>query len=112
MWLKQWCHECDLLQLDNPIPVHEDNQSCINVVKGNCNLNNKRMKHVNIQLHFIKEAVKNNMINLIYTPTADMLADFLTNPVVLYKYCLKASCYLPSSLNSLTDLQSRLLHSD
>ncbi|MBW0494151.1 hypothetical protein O181_033866 [Austropuccinia psidii MF-1] len=81
MWLKQWCCECDFLQLDNSIPVHEDNQSCINVIKGDCNLNNKQMKHVNIQLHSIKEALKNNMINLIYTPTTDMLADFLTKSV-------------------------------
>ncbi|MBW0465779.1 hypothetical protein O181_005494 [Austropuccinia psidii MF-1] len=41
MWLRQWCRECDILQLNNPIPIHEDNQSCINVVKGDCNLNNK-----------------------------------------------------------------------
>ncbi|MBW0509713.1 hypothetical protein O181_049428 [Austropuccinia psidii MF-1] len=122
MWLRQWCGECDILQLNNPIPVHEDNQSCINVVRGDCNLNNKRMKHINIQLHFIKEAVRNNIIKLIYTPTADMLADFLTKSVsrpilaralnslgvlslVLSSYIISifiASCYLPSSLNSLT----------
>ncbi|MBW0515776.1 hypothetical protein O181_055491, partial [Austropuccinia psidii MF-1] len=29
-------------------------------------------------------------------------------PVILYKYCLKASCYLPSSLNSLTKLRKAL----
>ncbi|MBW0523611.1 hypothetical protein O181_063326 [Austropuccinia psidii MF-1] len=81
MWLRQWCRKCDILQLNNPILVHEDNQSCINVVRGDCNLNNKQMKHVNIQLHFIKEVVSNNIIKLIYMPTVDMLADLLTKSV-------------------------------
>ncbi|MBW0560427.1 hypothetical protein O181_100142, partial [Austropuccinia psidii MF-1] len=81
LWLGKWCRECNIIKLDNPIPVHEDNQSCINVVKGDCNLNNKRMKHVDIQLHFIKEAISNNFIELRYTPTANMLAYFLTKSV-------------------------------
>ncbi|MBW0537118.1 hypothetical protein O181_076833, partial [Austropuccinia psidii MF-1] len=61
--------------------LHEDNQSCINTANGDCNLNNKRMKHVDIQLHFIKEAVRDSIVNLIYTPTSLMLADFLTKSV-------------------------------
>ncbi|MBW0535083.1 hypothetical protein O181_074798 [Austropuccinia psidii MF-1] len=81
MWLKQWGEECGLLSLDKPIPIHEDNQSCINTAKGDCNLNNKRMKHINIQLHFIKEALSNGFAELIYTPTSNMLADFLTKSV-------------------------------
>ncbi|MBW0521419.1 hypothetical protein O181_061134 [Austropuccinia psidii MF-1] len=81
MWLKQWGEECGLLSLDKPIPIHEDNQSCINAAKGDCNLNNKRMKQINIQLHFIKEALSNSFAELVYTPTSDMLADFLTKSV-------------------------------
>ncbi|MBW0544488.1 hypothetical protein O181_084203 [Austropuccinia psidii MF-1] len=81
MWLKQWSQECSILTVDNPIPVHEDNQSCINAAKGDCNLNNKRMKHIDIQLHFIKEAISSSFIKLIYTLTSDMLANFLTKSV-------------------------------
>ncbi|MBW0491559.1 hypothetical protein O181_031274 [Austropuccinia psidii MF-1] len=81
MWLKQWGKECSLLSLDRPIPIDEDNQSCINAAKGNCNLNNKRMKRINIQLHFIKEALSNGFGELVYTPTSNMLADFLTKSV-------------------------------
>ncbi|MBW0535981.1 hypothetical protein O181_075696 [Austropuccinia psidii MF-1] len=81
LWLRQWCTECHILDTTPPIPVHEDNQSCINAANGNVNLNNKRMKHVNIQLHFIKEAVQSSQIRLVYTPTTDMLADFLTKSV-------------------------------
>ncbi|MBW0564804.1 hypothetical protein O181_104519, partial [Austropuccinia psidii MF-1] len=36
------------------------------------------MKHIDIQLHFIREIIANSIIKLKYTPTTDMLADFLT----------------------------------
>ncbi|MBW0529848.1 hypothetical protein O181_069563 [Austropuccinia psidii MF-1] len=81
MWLRQWSTECQIHNFLQAIPVHKDNQSCINTASGNCNLNNKRMKHVNIQLHFIKEIVQSSQIKLIYTPTDRMLADFLTKSV-------------------------------
>ncbi|MBW0543285.1 hypothetical protein O181_083000 [Austropuccinia psidii MF-1] len=81
MWLKQWCQECGILMVDKLIPIHKDNQSCINATKGNCNLNNKRMKHIDIHLHFIKEAISSSFIKLVYTPTSNILADFLTKSV-------------------------------
>ncbi|MBW0480528.1 hypothetical protein O181_020243 [Austropuccinia psidii MF-1] len=77
----QWCQEADLFHLDSAIIVWEDNQSCIKTANGNCNLNTKRMKHVDIQLHFVKEAIKNQFIELRYAPTSHMLADFLTKAV-------------------------------
>ncbi|MBW0508535.1 hypothetical protein O181_048250 [Austropuccinia psidii MF-1] len=81
LWFCQWCQEAEIYQFDNVIIVWEDNQSCISTANGNCNLNNKRMKHVDIQLHFVKEAVQSNFIKLQYAPTLDMLADFLTKSV-------------------------------
>ncbi|MBW0530492.1 hypothetical protein O181_070207 [Austropuccinia psidii MF-1] len=81
LWLKQWGQECDLLKKSLPIPIHEDNQGCISTINGDCSVNNKRMKHVDIQLHFVKEAMWNGVFELIYTPTNRMLADFLTKSV-------------------------------
>ncbi|MBW0484254.1 hypothetical protein O181_023969 [Austropuccinia psidii MF-1] len=63
------------------IQIYEDNQSCINTANGDCNLNNQQMKHVDIQLHFIKEEIKSSIVCLIYTPTSSMLANFLTKSV-------------------------------
>ncbi|MBW0502256.1 hypothetical protein O181_041971 [Austropuccinia psidii MF-1] len=40
LWLKQWCHECNLLDSSFTIPIHEDNQGCINTINGDCNVNN------------------------------------------------------------------------
>ncbi|MBW0491333.1 hypothetical protein O181_031048 [Austropuccinia psidii MF-1] len=39
------------------------------------------MKHVNIQLHFVKEAIESSSIRLVCTPTQAMLANFLTKSV-------------------------------
>ncbi|MBW0509571.1 hypothetical protein O181_049286 [Austropuccinia psidii MF-1] len=81
LWLSQWCQEAELASFDLLIPIHEDNRACINTANGNSNVNAKRMKHVDIQLHFMKECIKLDKIRLVYTPTVDMLADFLTKSV-------------------------------
>ncbi|MBW0536559.1 hypothetical protein O181_076274 [Austropuccinia psidii MF-1] len=81
LWFRQLCHEANIFLLDSAITIWEDNQSCINIANGDCNFNNKRMKHVDIQLHFVKEAIQSNLIILQYAPTTEMLADFLTKSV-------------------------------
>ncbi|MBW0493660.1 hypothetical protein O181_033375 [Austropuccinia psidii MF-1] len=81
LWLTQWCQESGILQSLEPIPVYEDNQGCINTANGNSHVNRKRMKHMDIQLHFVKEAVKSGRIRLQYTPSKDVFADFLTKSV-------------------------------
>ncbi|MBW0510599.1 hypothetical protein O181_050314 [Austropuccinia psidii MF-1] len=81
IWLKQWCAEAKILQLTQPITVWEDIQSCINISNGNFNFNNQRMKNVDIQLHFVKEVIQSSIIKLHYSPSTEMLADFLTKSV-------------------------------
>ncbi|MBW0539129.1 hypothetical protein O181_078844 [Austropuccinia psidii MF-1] len=81
LWLKQWCEEASLFVSMEPITIWDDNQSCINTANGDCNFNNKQMKHLDIQLHFIKEVVKSVVITLKYTPSSEMLADYLTKSV-------------------------------
>ncbi|MBW0574447.1 hypothetical protein O181_114162, partial [Austropuccinia psidii MF-1] len=81
LWLKQWCEEAKILKTSKPIITWEDNQSCINIANNDCNFNNKRLKHVKIQLHFIKEIVKSKTIILNYKPTKEMLANFLTKSI-------------------------------
>ncbi|MBW0522184.1 hypothetical protein O181_061899 [Austropuccinia psidii MF-1] len=81
LWLKQWCEEAKILKTLQPIITWEDNQSCINIANNDCNFNNKRLKHVDIQLHFIKEIVKAKTIIINYKPTKEMLANFLTKSI-------------------------------
>ncbi|MBW0491923.1 hypothetical protein O181_031638 [Austropuccinia psidii MF-1] len=67
LWFRQWCEEAKLVTFTEPILIYEDNHSCIKKANGDCNLNNKRMKNVDIQQHFIKEAIQKNLIRLQYT---------------------------------------------
>ncbi|MBW0491917.1 hypothetical protein O181_031632 [Austropuccinia psidii MF-1] len=79
LWFQQFCLEVNITHSLQPMKVYEDNQGCIDTANSDCNANTQRMKHIEIQLHFIQDAIKNSKIFLIYTPTSCMLADFLTN---------------------------------
>jgi hypothetical protein len=81
LWLRQLLNEIGIASADAPTVVHEDNQGFIAVANFEANTNAKRMKHVEIQLHFIRDVIKDAKIVLIYTPTNKMLADFLTKSV-------------------------------
>ncbi|MBW0471095.1 hypothetical protein O181_010810 [Austropuccinia psidii MF-1] len=81
LWLKKWFHKCSLLDNSFTIPIHEDNQGCINKINGDCNVNKKKIKHLDIQLHFVKEVVKSGAFKLNFVPTQHMLADFLTRSI-------------------------------
>ncbi|MBW0501282.1 hypothetical protein O181_040997 [Austropuccinia psidii MF-1] len=81
LWLKQWCEEAKILKTSQPIIIWDDDQSCINIAKNDCNFNNKRLKHVDIQLHFIKEIVKAKTIILNYKPTKEILSNFLMKSI-------------------------------
>ncbi|MBW0529691.1 hypothetical protein O181_069406 [Austropuccinia psidii MF-1] len=81
LWFKQFSEEINILTMTRAILVHEDNQGWINTANSDCNTNTRRMKHINIKLHFILDLIENKIIELTYTPTANMLADFLTKSV-------------------------------
>ncbi|MBW0498041.1 hypothetical protein O181_037756 [Austropuccinia psidii MF-1] len=59
-WLLQWCREAKIFEFFDPITVFDENKSCIKTAAGNINLNHKHMKHVDIQLYFIREEINTN----------------------------------------------------
>ncbi|MBW0542513.1 hypothetical protein O181_082228 [Austropuccinia psidii MF-1] len=81
MWFKQFSEEIGILIMKEALLIHEDNQGCIDTANSDCNTNSQRMKHVDIQLHFIREIIERKIVLLTYTPTEEMLADFLTKAV-------------------------------
>ena len=54
----------------------EDNQSCIKL--ANNPVMHKRSKHIDTKLHFIREKVENNTVDIVYTPTDQLAADLFT----------------------------------
>lgn len=66
------------------VTLHNDNQGA-----GKLAVNpvfHSRSKHIDIRCHFIRHALSNHQISLIYTPTENMLADVLAKPVPSAKH--------------------------
>lgn len=56
--------------------IHEDNQSCIGIAGDP--KEHKRMKHIDVKYHFIRESIANGEFKLKYIPTGDQTADIMT----------------------------------
>lgn len=78
IYLRQILKELGILQ-PTPTVMHEDNQSCKNLAEGSGI--NARTKHIDVRYHFIRDAIKDKVISVVYCPTAEMIADFLTKPL-------------------------------
>ncbi|MBW0536578.1 hypothetical protein O181_076293 [Austropuccinia psidii MF-1] len=81
LWLRQLIQELNLMTISKPVTIFDDNQGCINTANRDCNSNGRRMKHIEIKLHFIKKVIKSNKIEVLYVPSYKILADFLTKSV-------------------------------
>ena len=58
------------------VPLFEDNQGAIKIAQNP--INNSNSKHIDVRYHFIRELVESREISIIYVPSADQHADFLT----------------------------------
>lgn len=74
LWLIQLLAEMKVT-IQEPVIIYEDNQSCISALES---WDQKRLKHIDIKYHFIKELVKNKLISVKYVPTEDQTADIFT----------------------------------
>jgi hypothetical protein len=63
----------------NPTVMYEDNQSSISHSRNSDN--HSRMKHINVKKYFVRELVRDNVIDHHYVPTGEMLADIFTKPL-------------------------------
>ena len=78
LWLLNICEELSIKH--STVTIFKDNQSTIKFLENDSTYH-PRTKHINIKYHFIKEQIKKYNINIEYSPTNDMLADFLTKPL-------------------------------
>lgn len=73
-WLKR------LLELkiptENSMKMLRDNQATTSISKNP--VHHDRIKHVEIDCHFIKEKIEKGIINIVYTPICLRIADILT----------------------------------
>ncbi|KYN22643.1 Copia protein [Trachymyrmex cornetzi] len=75
VYLSKFLSEIGLTSLSR-VTIHNDNQGA-----GKLAMNpvfHSRSKHMDIRCHFIRQALSDHPLELIYTPTDDMIADVLT----------------------------------
>lgn len=77
-WITNLLKEVNI-PFKEPISLYCDNQGSI----GNANnpTLHARTKHTLLKFHYIREEVKNNLIEVTYIPTTNMVADGLTKPL-------------------------------
>jgi hypothetical protein len=64
--------------ISDPIPLHGDNKGAVDLALNP--VTRRRSKHIPIKHHVIHEYVEDGFIELVRTPTVDMLADGFTKP--------------------------------
>lgn len=72
------------------VPVFVDNQSAIQIAKNP--EHHKRLKHIDIKYHFVRDKVCLNIVMLFYVPTNEQVADMCTkglNGVLIKTFCEK-----------------------
>lgn len=77
-WLQNLILELKIHDVFSVI-IYEDNQSTIKSCNSHEQL--KRMKHLDIKYHFVKEKISKGYVVIEYVNTRDQLADILTKPL-------------------------------
>ena len=75
IWLKYLLQDLGMSKYE-PTILFCDNQGAISLAKNPTH--HAKTKHVDVQLHFIRDHVEKGTINIEYCPTEDMLADLMT----------------------------------
>ena len=57
----------------------KDTQGAICIAKNP--VSHSSTKHIDVRYHYVREAVNDDIINLQYCPTQEMVADILTKPL-------------------------------
>ena len=75
VWLKRFLGEV-FQPIKEPIPLFCDSQSAIALTQDGSH--HTRMKHIDIQYHYIRYVVQDGKIKIIYCPTDEMVVDIFT----------------------------------
>ena len=83
IWLRRLFKDLGHPQ-NEPTTIYEDNQGCIQLAKNP--IHHQRTKHIDIQMHFIREKIDSNEVTLTYCGTQDQLADIFTKALPRVKF--------------------------
>lgn len=75
LWLRRLLVDLGV-KIDEPTVIFEDNQACIRVAEDDKKM--KRLKHVDVRYHFVRDEIQKGVIRLVYVPTDSQIADVMT----------------------------------
>ena len=84
LWTRHLYQELDL-PMDTPSIVQSDNQAAIAI--SHHPEFHARTKHIDIEMHFLRDHVKEGTIDTIYVPSEENLADIFTKPLPKPLHC-------------------------
>jgi len=64
---------------EHPTPLYCDNQGTVACTHNP--QHHSRMKHIDIRFHFIRDCIQKKLIDVMYLPGTDNVADLLTKPL-------------------------------
>jgi Reverse transcriptase (RNA-dependent DNA polymerase)/gag-polypeptide of LTR copia-type/GAG-pre-integrase domain/Integrase core domain len=96
MWIRQLLQEIGYPQ-QAPTTIYSDNRAAIENSRND--VGHSRMKHIDIRHHFIREAVKENRIDIRWIDTNHQLADVLTKSVTKIKFKYMTNRIMGINLN-------------
>ncbi|KAL0307734.1 UNVERIFIED_CONTAM: Retrovirus-related Pol polyprotein from transposon RE1 [Sesamum angustifolium] len=77
LWLKNLLKELGFMH-DDPVPMHYDNQAAIHIASNP--IFHERTKHIEVDCHFVREAVMSQKICTPFTPSSEQRTDNLPKP--------------------------------
>lgn len=83
------------------VEIGEDNQSVLAMLERRKFVGNARTKHINVRFFFAVDRISMKEVSMVYVPTAEMLADFMTKPLAGKQFL-----YLQDRLLGLTELST------
>ena len=84
VWLARLIADMHGSSAPKQIVISADNQGAIDTTRNQAI--NQRNKHIDIQMHYVRDMLENDSVELVYCPTESMTADTLTKPLDSIKF--------------------------
>nr|GAT43053.1 polyprotein [Mycena chlorophos] len=84
LWFRKFISEL-FGPITTPLIIYTDNQSAMALAQAELGQFHARTKHIDVRYHFIRDHIQSGTLQLVYCPTAEMLADILTKALPPFK---------------------------
>ena len=83
-FLRNFFQELELLGINEPIPLLEDNKGCIDFsVKT---IATSQMKHIDLRYHFLRDYLRRGIVKFYKVNTNDNISDIFTKALAITKF--------------------------